>query len=770
MVLFSPSTQTSPLDQSPIRTQRMNRPLVWFVAPFALTLWIAGKLPLWMVTLGAAVALCQLLRMPRGRGRPLLTVALAVTLGLGWFCLFHAGVTLATRSFFGEQTAFTATVTRDATETDYGSSVRVTLHTRYGPGVPALLYLDEMTDLRPGDTLTGTADFVSGMVREEGDLSSWASDGVFLIGSVEEESHTPGDSLQAGFFPQFLCHAIQVRIDQLFDPDCAALLRALFTRDRSRLSSNYTDALQRVGLSHLFAVSGLHVSFLVSLFFLLAGNSRWCSWLCLPILVLFCLMTGCSPSVMRAALMASFYLIAPFLGRESDGLSSLAAALLLLLLQNPFAAGNIGLQLSFTSMLGIIQVTPRLLRWMSDHLPQPRQSLWYRVCSFVSHSLAMTVGACLFTIPLVAYYFGYVSLIAPLSNLLVLEIVAFFFSMGGVAVLVSFLCMPLGAVLALLLKPLGWYVMNLPIWLSRVPFAALSDQFQIFYLWIIGSCLIGILTFCSKALRKRFYFPCGAIVLLLVASLVLFQVEMNGTGLLFQALDVGQGQSLLFYSKGQCFAIDCGGKSDAGAQMAAALRDLQQNKLEGLALTHYDRDHCNGVEELLQQIPVDTLYLPDVEDDSENRETIVQAAQDAGVPIQWVTQDETLSLGGATLTLYAPLEAEGTDNERCLTARCRSGTFDVLVTGDIDAQTEEQLAERKDLRDIEVLVTAHHGSRFSTSSTFLETIEPEYAVISVGNNRYGHPTQEVLQRLREAGCDVYRTDLNGTVSIRYQEE
>ena len=761
-----------PLEPQPTPADSIHRPLVWFTAPFALALLLAGKLPVWLVALGAATALCILLRLPRRQNSRPLIVALAITLALAWFLLFWMGMTWVTRPYLGGQTSFTATVTRAASETDYGSSVRVTLHTRYGPGIPALLYRDETTSLDPGDILSGTADFVSGMAQEEEDLSSWASDGVFLIGSVHEEEIQAAAAplLQVRFFPQFLCHAVQVRIDQLFDTDCAALLRALFTRDRSRLSSNYTDALQRVGLSHLFAVSGLHVSFLVSLFFLLLGNNRWCAWLCLPMLAVFCLMTGCSPSVVRAALMASLYLIAPFLGREADGLSSLAAALMLLLLQNPLAMGNIGLQLSFVSMLGIFQVTPRLAHWMTDHLPQYKHRLLQSVSQFVRSSFSMTIGASLFTIPLVAHYFGYVSLIAPLSNLLMLEVAALLFSVGGVAVLVSFLCMPLGAVLALILKPLGWYVMNLPIWLSRVPFAAISDRFQFFYLWVIGCCLIGILTFCSKALRKRLYLPAGAVVALLIFSLVLFQREMNGTQLLFQALDVGQGQSLLFYSSGQAFAIDCGGKSNAGALLASSLRDLQETRLEGLALTHYDNDHCNGVEELLEQIEVGTLYLPNVEDDSSNREEILQVAQAAGVPIQWVTADETLSFGQATLTLYPPLEEEGTDNERCLTACCHSGSFDVLVTGDLDAASEEHLAEQKDLRDIEVLVTAHHGSRYSTSQTFLETIEPDYAVISVGNNSYGHPTQEVLQRLGEAGCNVYRTDLNGTVSIRYQEE
>ena len=140
-------------------------------------------------------------------------------------------------------------------------------------------------------------------------------------------------------------------------------------------------------------------------------------------------------------------------------------------------------------------------------------------------------------------------------------------------------------------------------------------------------------------------------------------------------------------------------------------------------------------------------------------------AEEKGTDVVFVTDTEKLTLGEMTLTVYPPVEAEGDLNEQGLTALATAGDFDILITGDMAGATERRLAETYALPDVEVLVVSHHGSRYGSDETFLQAIRPETAVISVGDNSYGHPSQETLERLRRVGADIWRTDEQGTVCI-----
>ena len=200
--------------------------------------------------------------------------------------------------------------------------------------------------------------------------------------------------------------------------------------------------------------------------------------------------------------------------------------------------------------------------------------------------------------------------------------------------------------------------------------------------------------------------------------------------------------------------------------LADHLLDLGKDELEVLVLTHFHSDHANGVEALLRRVTVKRLALPDVDRESEIRRTILEAAEKQGTEILWVTDDETVEAGGMTLRLYAPLGA-GERNEEGLSVLCSVGENDLLVTGDMTEEIERRLVKYGDLPQVEVLMAGHHGSRYATGEALLEAVRPEVLFISVGYNSYGHPTQEVLDRAAAAGADIYRTDLQGDLTIQF---
>lgn len=212
--------------------------------------------------------------------------------------------------------------------------------------------------------------------------------------------------------------------------------------------------------------------------------------------------------------------------------------------------------------------------------------------------------------------------------------------------------------------------------------------------------------------------------------------------------------------------VDCGGSArrNAGDLAADYLGTVGVDRVDLLILTHYHADHANGVLELLARMEVSALAVPDVDREDALRQELLAAAEDHGVQVWFVSDDQRLSFGPAELTLYAPLGA-GDANEAGLSVLFQGAGFSALLTGDMGEDIEARLVKYGNLPDIDLLVVGHHGSRSAASQLLLETVTPEAAVISCGYNTYGHPAPETLGRLAAAGCDIYRTDQQGNLTV-----
>ena len=365
-----------------------------------------------------------------------------------------------------------------------------------------------------------------------------------------------------------------------------------------------------------------------------------------------------------------------------------------------------------------------------------------------------------------AYYFGSLSLIAPVTNLLTLWAVSGAF-LGALAVALLGLLFPAAAALAAWAAALPvWYLQKMAELLSRLPFASVGTDSIYLRLWLLLGYALLLLWLFWRGEQKRMLLPVGAGGLCLCAALLLTAASRTSGRLSVSVLDVGQGQSVVLYSQGRCALVDCGGSglSDPGDTAADYLQSLGTARLDLLVLTHYHADHACGVPQLLERLEVERLLLPDVEPEEPLRREIEAAAQAHGVELVYLTQDAHVTLGGASLRVYAPL-GDGGANEEGLSVLCTAGAFDALITGDMNAAVERRLIKYGALPDLELLVAGHHGSKYATSEELLLATTPERAVLSVGYNTYGHPADETLERLAAAGCEIYRTDWMGTVRI-----
>ncbi len=698
-----------------------------------------------------------------------LLILLPLAVSLAYFAGYDHLVRQPIEDRCGAASDFTATVCDWPQATERGARVTVELEGYHR--ARAVLYGEaELLAARPGDTVTGTAQWQSAAHFDSDDVTHFNARGVYaLLYGREDVRLSAGDGDALRWLPQRAGKAFREKVAAIWDdPRVSGFLTAELTGDKSAMDDGDYLAMQETGLAHLFAVSGLHCAFLVTLLALLISRrQRLLCAVTIPLLLFYMVMVGMSPSVVRACIMQIFLLIAPLFRRGSDPLTSLAAALLVILLCNPFAAASVSLQLSFSATLGMVLLSPRLYKLLTGWYKGKCRPLRAALC-FVAANLSATLSAVVFTAPLTAWYFRIFVLVAPLSSLLAVPAAGWSFMAAFVTVLLGFVWLPLAS----LLGWISWALVRYILWIAngmmswRYHAVYFTNPYLIYWLLFLYAAFIGC---AATPDGKRKYLLASALsVLTLTAAIWVNRQDYQYGVLTALTLDVGQGESVILTSGGETALVDCGSSNSykaPGGLAADTLHSMGVRELSAVVVTHYHADHTNGLYEVLRRIPVQTIYLPDIEDEYGVRERLVSLAEEKGAQVTYVTKETADTLGDTILTIYPPVQSGGDLNELGLTALASAGDFDLLITGDMSGSTEKKLVETYALPDIEVLVVSHHGSRYSSNIRFLKAVTPEAAVISVGDNNYGHPSEETLQRLLAIGADIWRTDQQGTIRI-----
>lgn len=760
------------------------RKLMWFTLGFVPTCLAAVYLlptaalfwsALALVCLAAA-AWFPLKRLPPAR---ILLVGLAV--GFTWCWTYSRLVVLPAHASAG--TWETSAVVCEYSESkEFGQTVNAWVDVDGREVKTQISLFNWDAPLYPGDVLTGRFELSPSDRTFDG--SRWLTaqaNGVLLFGTGRGVTLSRPDRIPLRFLPQRASHALQELLNELVPPDAAGFVRAVVTGNRDGLSDPDRDALSTAGVSHVIAVSGMHVGLLLSLLILLMGRGGWLrSILQAAILLVFAAMTGASPSVLRASVMMLLLLCAPCLRRTYDAPTALCAAALLLLIPNPWAAANVSFQLSFCAVAGLIGISAPLHRRLLAHrlsaailhwggpawLPgklRSAVSLAARSCfRYILSCTSATAGVLLLTTPITAAVFGVIGVFSIVSNLLVLPAVLPCFA-GGL------LCLVLGAIW----RPLGSMAGTLTAWpvrwilfvcrsVSGLPFAQLPADSP-YGIGFLAATYLSLLLFWRG--KGRLLRPVLEIILCLAIACFFTLLSRENFPFAVTAVDVGQGQCLILRAEDFSAAVDCGGTGGARAGVRAAdyLADHGILRLDALVLTHYDMDHIGGVQALMDRVDVETVYLPDVRFEPEQRTWVETCAASHGAEVVYVTQDLCLNVPGGTLRIFAPVSAYD-GNAASLSILFSVGECDMLATGDMDVYAEYDLLLTHTLPRVEIYVAGHHGAKSSSSEELLAAIRPKTVLISAGRgNRYGHPDPETLERFAAVGAAVYRTDELGTI-------
>ena len=735
----------------------------------------------WACAAFAAVFLCcglLIFLLGEKRLKVLEFVLIFFAAGLFWTSMYSCLTTERAKVCSGEDVEITARITDYPVK--YDDYARVYIRIISGaPKLKAVLYDSSedsvLTDMEPGRIIRFTARLKSADKRYGEDYNYYNSIGVYFTASVRSGIKNIGSEKGMRELPSLAKRRVALITEQLYESDIFPFMKSLLLGDKSDFynDKSMSTAMSRAGIMHVVAVSGMHISFLVGFIRIVFGKSKRSSIICMILIWFFAFMTGAAPSAIRAGFMQSLLLLAPFFNREDDPVTSLAFSLLVILLFNPFAIYSISLQLSFGAMAGILIFSSRLNDFFERLFPQISKS---RVFVYLSGIAASSLSVMIFTVPLTAYHFRSVQVLSIFTNLLVLWAVSICFCGGYISVLISFVNMNAAKLIAIPVSLLAKHITGCAGLIASIPFSSLyisSASGTGIIAWLVFVYVLVILAYFSKkGGLYRLVIPLFLSLLSLVAVLYSsYSVNRSTTGIL-SVIDVGQGQCISIFSGDDTYIIDCGSSKNDGSAGETAGEYLQscgRFSADALILTHLHKDHTNGISTLLEYIDIKEIIIPaNTPDEDGMLEEICNAAVKKGTTIEFLDSDYILNPNRSlSISLYPPNSKDsGEANELCLFAKVTVDGYDTLISGDSGSDAEIDFIKKHPIKDAELLIVGHHGSKYSSTEEYLSSIGCNTAVISCGYNSYGHPTYETLYRLNSYGYKVYRTDLNGTIRLK----
>lgn len=744
------------------RGEKILRKLMWFSIGFAAAC-AGGAYLEYGIWIALVITCAGTLILSKYR-RQFLCVLVGCAVGLSWFLGFEWLYLTPARSVDGQELHL------DITATDYSrigenSTICEGKTSIGGKTCTVQFYINEGVSLTPGDRVSGDY-LLRYTVGGKENATYHRGNGIFLLCFPKGDSVvSPITTSIEKHFVKNLRHEILSLVDKTFPADTRSFAKAVLIGDRFDMPFEMEWDLKASGIYHIAAVSGMHVSILFSVLYILCLKKRFLTAIIgFPMLFLFAAVAGFSPSIVRATIMQSLVILALITDREYDPPTALGFSVLLILANNPFAITSVSLQLSAGCMIGILIFTERIHDFLllKTRLGPAKGRTWKaKLTRWFVASVSATLGAISLTTPLSAIYFGSVCIFGILTNLLTLWVISAIFIGVVVACVLGAVWLPLGMAVGWLIAWPVRYILWVIDMISKIPMSSVYTSSIYIVLWLFFTGIL--LTVFWKSRKKHPVVLTVCIIAGLIGSVFCSYLEPRLDNYRITAIDVGQGQCVLLQCEDQYYMVDCGGDSDEMAATEAAQLLFSQGifRLDGFILTHYDSDHVGGAENLLEIIPADKLYLPLGHDENKYKDILEEKHKDK---IQWVTED--LSLDDVNITIF-PSEDKEESNESGLCILFQPENCDILITGDRSVSGERALLEHTKLPDLEILVAGHHGSSSSTSWELLNATRPEIVLISVGErNTYGHPAKDTLARLDLFGCTVYRTDLEGTIILR----
>lgn len=560
---------------------------------------------------------------------------------------------------------------------------------------------------------------------------------------------------------------IQIHSAYLKSPNLEILGGIVFGDDAVSPSENIRQSFINSGLLHILAASGMNVAFIFSFFFLIFSTLKINYKLNISIgiitVILYSLMTGLGASVVRASLMLVFVLIGKLIDRDAHSISLLSFVAFLMLIYNPMYINDVGFQLSFIVTLGLLLMTPYIVKSKNNFV------------NWILGTIFIPVIAQLWVIPLQIFYFNNISLYAVFANVMcvpILSIISFggFISslLAGIPLLAHFIC----KIFDIVLNPLITILINISDFWGHLPNAAIQTThpkvYQIILYYLILIIFTGIM---NAEIRQKYGKRCCIILVSLISCLLITTINIPNHNLEITAFDVGNADSFLVKTpKNKYIFIDTGksgyngGKSQAEIIIIKYLKDNGIKNIDSLIITHFDSDHCGGAPDMLNSLNVKRIYVNSLNHDSTQAQEIFKIAKEKNVQVVLAKNNQDiLKEQNLKITNFISADChECGDNDASILTLIKYGEFQMLFMGDAGVLTFDKLKEYLP-QNITVLKVGHHGAKNVINKSMVEYLNPQLSLISVGENKFGHPDIQTIKQL--AQTKILRTDKHNAIKF-----
>ncbi len=566
-------------------------------------------------------------------------------------------------------------------------------------------------------------------------------------------------------------------VTEMFPEQSGAFMNALLFGDRQQMTFEVEGQYQQFGLVHLLAISGSHiVSLMVIVYFILlrSGVTREIATVCLIFFIpIYMILAGASPSVIRASITGVLMLIAFMCSIRLSSLDALSITAICMLIFDPYLVFNIGFQFSFVGSFALLLSAPLLLESGNG---------------VIRNSIYISLISQLVSTPILLYHFGYYSPYSIFLNILYVPFLSLIVLPCSIIILI---CLPIIPFLAKSFANVLSIGLNLSndflSYCESLPFTRLNfGQTPILLVALYCVSIISVLMVWERRISKGMVFIFAGIFLFISTGHYVYPYFRESGSVTF--LDVGQGDAILIrlpYDQ-EIYLIDTGGtirlnkeewqrkKHEFSVGNDILIPYLQKEgikKIDKLIVTHGDADHIGAAQELLSNITVKEVVFGRKEQEAILEKAVKKQALEKEVKISEVGEGESWRVNEAEFFVLAPTGKERSENNASIVLWAKLGGITWLFTGDLEEEGEKGLvATYPDLR-ADVLKVAHHGSNTSSITPFLSAVQPNIAIISVGErNRYGHPHKEVIERFEKMAIEIWRTDKQGAISYVFKEE
>lgn len=589
-----------------------------------------------------------------------------------------------------------------------------------------------------------------------------------IIGTVELEKAKILKSSNGSFIHNIQKYIKDTRNGTLTDEE-GNLLLAILLGDKDKLSEDIQESFKTSNLSHMLAVSGAHVSYIILGLTYVLQNSiigkKNGKIVCIFFLLVFMAITNFTPSVTRACIMAVLTLFSGIIYRKSDVYTNISVAALITLIFNPYSLLDLGFQLSYGGTIGIIIFIKRIQEKKSNS----------KVINYIKQMALVSIYANIIIIPIMMYHFNTVSFTFIISNIMASPILGIIVITGFLFIITSITVKPLTRLIAIFIKPILSILIKISQICSKLPFSNILVVTP--YMFNVIS-YYAIILYCIKSKKNN---KCKIIIcLLIVLILINFIIYIFPQKLRIFFIDVGQGDSTLIITPDKKTVLIDGGGSDSfdvGEKVLLPyLLDRRILKIDYVLISHFDTDHCGGILTIMEKVKVKNIIISEQAEHSENYERFKKLMIHKRIRLIEVKKGDKIKIGRYSefkiLFPTSRLLSENPLNNNSIVAQFNYNNFKMLFTGDIEKLAEQQIlkTEKAEIR-ADILKVAHHGSKTSSIPEFIKAVRPKIALIGVGkNNTFGHPNQQTIKNLENIKCRIYRTDLQGEIIIKIDQK